>query len=260
MAGKIQRFQPMAPAGQGLAVWPAIPASELAAGQPVQRGHYYLDDKAHGLSAGVWDCTPMTSTPMSYPVNEFMLILEGDITIVEDNGRATTIKAGESFILPKGLPCVWQQPHYVRKFFVIFDDASGLAPKDPAGLRVLRPDPKAELSPSEGPAAAVLDSPPPRQRDKLYFADLTGQWTVGVWETSAYRRKTITFPRHELMHILEGCVTITEEGGPSQTFTAGDTFFVPMGTGCDWRCDGQVRKIYCIFQPKAAAAKNQAAE
>jgi uncharacterized cupin superfamily protein len=62
------------------------------------------------------------------------------------------------------------------------------------------------------------------------------------------------------MHILEGSVTITEEGQASQTFSAGDTFFVPMGTRCDWRCDGEVRKIYCIFQPKAAAqAKGQQA-
>jgi uncharacterized cupin superfamily protein len=253
-------MEPMGPKGQGLQVWPEIPANELAAGAPVQRGHYYLDDKTHGLTAGVWDCTPMTSKSMSYPVNEFMLILEGAVTIVEDGGRETTIKAGESFIIPKGLPCVWKQPQYVRKFFVIFDDASGLKPKDPTALHVLRPDPKAQLSPCDGPAAALLDSAPPRWHDKLAFADLTGQWTVGVWSTTAYRRKTIDFPRHELMHILEGSVTITEEGQASQTFSAGDTFFVPMGTRCDWRCDGEVRKIYCIFQPKAAAqAKGQQA-
>jgi uncharacterized cupin superfamily protein len=63
------------------------------------------------------------------------------------------------------------------------------------------------------------------------------------------------------MCILEGSVTITEEGGASQTFRAGDSFFVPMGARVNWRCDETVRKIYCIFQPKAAvAAKDQAAE
>jgi uncharacterized cupin superfamily protein len=63
------------------------------------------------------------------------------------------------------------------------------------------------------------------------------------------------------MHILEGEVTLTEEGGPAQTFKAGDTLFVPMGTRCDWKTTGYVRKIYCIMQPKAAAgAKKEAAE
>jgi hypothetical protein len=28
-----------------------------------------------------------------------------------------------------------------------------------------------------------------------------------------------------------------------------------MGTPCDWRTTDYIRKIYCIFQPKGAAAK-----
>jgi uncharacterized cupin superfamily protein len=43
-------------------------------------------------------------------------------------------------------------------------------------------------------------------------------------------------------------------------FKAGDTFFVPMGTLCDWQSTEDIRKIYCIFQPKAVAAKSKAAE
>jgi uncharacterized cupin superfamily protein len=187
-------------------------------------------------------------------------VLEGAVTIVDAKGGETTIRAGESFIIPKGLPCVWKQTGYMRKFFVIFDDASGLAAKDPAALRVLRPDPKAALAPSTGPAAEVLLSAAPTQHDRQYFADLTGQWTVGVWDTTAYHRKTIDFQRHELMHLLEGAVTLTEEGQPPQTFRAGDTFFVPLGTRCDWQTTGYLRKIYCILQPKAAAATKEAAE
>jgi len=252
--GKIIRFEPQGPAGTGLVRWPDIPPATLMAGTPVQRGHVYVEDKASGLSAGVWDCTAMTGKLEPYSVNEFMIVLEGAVTIVDARDRAVTIKAGESFLLPKGLPCVWRQDGYIRKFFVIFDDASGKAPPDPAVLEVLRPDPQAALAPSAGPAPEVLASPPPTQRDKQYFADLAAQWTVGVWDSTAYHRKTISFPRHELMHILEGEVTLTEEGGPAQTFKAGDTFFVPLGTRCDWKTTGYVRKIYCIMQPKAVVA------
>ena len=253
MGGRIIRFEPNGPAGEGLAQWPEIPASELTAGAPVQRGHTYFEDKAIGLSAGVWGCTAMTAKPAPYSVNEFMILLEGAVTIVDARDRAVTVRAGESFVVPKGLPCVWRQDGSVRKFFVIFDDASGLTAPDPAALEVLRPDPNAALAPCPAPAADVLLTPLPAQRDKSYFADVTGQWTVGVWDSTAYHRKTIAFPRHELMHILEGTVTLTEAGGPAQTFRAGDTFFVPMGTRCDWQSDGYVRKIYCIMQPKAHA-------
>jgi hypothetical protein len=33
-----------------------------------------------------------------------------------------------------------------------------------------------------------------------------------------------------------------------------------MGTRCDWKTTGYVRKIYCIMQPKAALAGAKAAE
>ena len=56
------------------------------------------------------------------------------------------------------------------------------------------------------------------------------------------------------MHILEGEVTITEDGQPPRTFKAGDTFVVPMGTLCDWKSMVDVRKFYCIFQPRVAVA------
>jgi uncharacterized cupin superfamily protein len=255
----IVRFQPKGPAGE-LQRWDDIPASDLESGRPVQRGHYYINDTERGLSAGVWDCTAFTAKAGPYSVNEFMLILEGSVTIVEAGGRETTIRAGESFIIPKGLHCQWKQPGYLRKYFVIFDDASGLKPADPAALRVLRPDPKGALAKSAPPPADLLLSPAPVQHAHQWFADLTGQWSVGVWDTTAYHRKPIPFPRHELMHILEGSVTLTDGAGKAQRFTAGDSFFVPLGAVCDWKSEGYLRKIYCIFQPRIAAAKTEAAE
>lgn len=257
---RIQRFEPKGPGGKGLERWGEIPEAELIAGKPVQHGHYYLNEPAIGLTAGVWDCTAMTSKLAPYPVNEFMILLEGEVTILDEEGAATTIKAGESFILPKGMPCAWKQTGYVRKFFVIFDDSSGLAPENPAALKVLRPDPRTTLERSPSPAPEVLLSEVPVQHAREYFEDVSGQWTVGIWDSTPYHRKTINFPRHELMHILEGEVTITEEGFAPQTFKAGDSFLVPMGTRSDWKTTRYVRKIYCIMQPRQAAAASAAAE
>jgi uncharacterized cupin superfamily protein len=257
---RIARFEPKGPGGKGLELWEEIPEASLIAGKPVQHGHYYLNETSIGLSAGVWDCTAMTGKLGPYPVNEFMILLEGAVTILDERGGATTIKAGESFILPKGLPCAWKQTGYVRKFFVIFDDSSGLAPAHPETLKLLRPDPLAELEPSAGPAAEVLLGPAPTQHALEYFEDVSRQWTVGVWDSTPYHRATIAFPRHELMHILDGEVTITEEGFEPRTFKAGDSFFVPMGTRCDWLTTRYIRKIYCIMQPRQAAAASAAAE
>jgi uncharacterized cupin superfamily protein len=243
----IVRFDPNAT----LERWPDFPPEEVAEGTPVQRGRMWIDDKARGLTAGIWDCTAMTSPWMDYPVNEFMIVLEGEVTIIEE-GRETTIKAGESFILPKGLRCIWKQQGYMKKFFVIFDDVATRAKGK--GLRVIKPDPKEALAPSTPPGADLLISGKPSQHAHEYFEDASGQWTVGIWDTTAYHRKLIDFSRHELMHLIEGAVTMTDDQGRAQTFKAGDTFFVPLGNRNSWKCDGYLKKIYCIFQPKVAAA------
>ena len=57
------------------------------------------------------------------------------------------------------------------------------------------------------------------------------------------------FPRHELMCLLDGEVTITGPGGKPQTFKAGESFFVPYGAVTDFKTDGEVKKIYVIYQP-----------
>ncbi len=257
---KISRMEPMGPAGKGLEDWGAIPEKSLVSGTPRQRGHFALDDKEHGVSAGVWDCTAFTGTLGPYSCNEFMLLLEGSVTIIDAKGGETVIKAGESFILPKGLVCQWKQTGYVRKFFVIFEDDSGLVAKDPKKLKVIKPDPSAKLSPADGPDPKLIVSGSPKWHDKLYHEDPTGQWTVGVWSTTPYERKVIPFPRHELMHLLEGSVTISDGKGGAETFRAGDTFFVPKGAMMGWKNTEPVKKIYCIFLPKARVAKSEAAE
>lgn len=249
---RIVRFEPHGPADQGLVRWEEIPPETLSAGTPVQRGHSYLDVKELGLSAGVWDCTPMTTRLAPYPVNEFMLVLEGAVTIVEATGRETTIGAGEGFVLPKGLNCAWKQTGYMRKFYVIFDDASGAAPTDPAALSVIRLDPKAGLAPIAVDPAPIV-GPLPTQHIRNWYEDPTGQWTVGVWDATPYERKFSPFPRYELMHLLEGSVTLTDGKGGGQSFTTGDTFLVPMGAPCGWVSREYVRKFYCTFQPKEAA-------
>lgn len=227
--------------------WPEFQEAEIASGSRAQSGLTLFEDKARGVTAGVWQQDANESHWMTYPVNEWMLVLDGEVVIVEED-RRTSVKAGQSFIIPKGLRCRWTQPGKVRKFFVIFDDASGLANQGP--LRTIKIDPNVALEPSPSPSEAVLLSPVPVQHTHEYFTDATGQLNIGIWDTTAYTRKLIDFPRHELMHLLDGSVTFTDDKGATRTFTAGDTFFVPLGTPNAWRCDGYLKKIFVIFQPK----------
>jgi uncharacterized cupin superfamily protein len=241
---KIIPFDANAP----LSPWEDFPEGEIVSGTSKHSGITLFEDKARGLTAGVWEQGANESRWIDYPMNEFMTVLEGEVVIVEED-RTVSIKAGESFIIPKGLRCRWTQPGHVRKFFVIFEDASGLVNKGP--LRTIKIDPAVKLEPSTPPAAAMLLSPVPTQHAHDYFSDATGQLNIGVWDTTGYHRKLIDFPRHELMCLLEGSVEFEDDKGVKQRFTAGDTFFVPMGTPNSWKSEGYLRKIFVIFQPSA---------
>jgi uncharacterized cupin superfamily protein len=227
--------------------WDDFPEAEIVSGSRRQNGHIWFEDRACGLSAGIWEQDANESRWMDYPVNEFMTVLEGEVVIVEED-RTVSIKAGESFIIPKGLRCRWTQAAHVKKFFVIHDDSSGLANAGP--LRTIVIDPQAKLGPSTPPPPEMLLTPQPVQHTLDLLTDATGQLNIGVWDTTGYTRKLIDFPRHELMHLIEGAVTFTDDQGRTQTFRAGDTFFVPLGTPNSWKSEGYLRKIFVIFQPK----------
>lgn len=259
MTAEFTRLEPNGPKGKGLEDWGTFP--DVASGTPHQTGHSTLDEKSTGMSAGVWACTAFDGKMGPWSVHEFMTLLEGTVTILHKDGSEVTVKAGESFFIPKGTLCQWKQPTSVKKYYVIWDDASGAKAADPSKLRAVKVDTKAKLKPADGPdPKLVIGDKQPKWADNLLFADPTDQWTVGLWSTTAYERKVIPFPRHELMHILEGKVTISDGQGREEVFKAGDTLFVPKGAPLGWKCSEDVKKIYCIFLEKQKAAKSEAAE
>jgi uncharacterized protein len=56
-----------------------------------------------------------------YPTEEFIYLLEGDITLTGPSFGSATFVAGEAFFIPKGLPVQWSQKGDVRKCFVVFN-------------------------------------------------------------------------------------------------------------------------------------------
>ena len=58
-----------------------------------------------------------------YGVDEFMLFLEGSVTLTSDDGSQMTINAGEAVTIPKEWTGIWETEGY-RKVWVIYS-ASG---------------------------------------------------------------------------------------------------------------------------------------
>lgn len=235
--------------GDGLEDWGDIPAAGLVSGSPKQRGRYYFNAPDIGLSAGVWDCTAFEAKRGPYSVDEFMMLLEGSVTVTEANGRVTRVQAGESFLIPRGLDCAWKQDSYVRKIFVIYENPAAPVPAKPAADHVIKLDLKAALSPCDGPDPALLNGPEPRCAENVAYTDASGQLTVGLWAATPYDRKATPFGRYEVMHFLEGQVDLHDGGTSGQAFQAGETIFVPRSVPLGWRSKSDVKKIFVILMP-----------
>lgn len=235
--------------GDGLDDWGTFPANDLVSGTPQQRGRYYFNAPEVGLSAGVWDCTAFEGRMAPYSVDEFMMLLEGSVNVTEASGRVTHVKAGESFVIPRGLTCAWKQESYVRKIFVIYENPGAPVPAKPAAEHVIKLDLGAALAPCDGPDPALLNGPAPRCAEHVVYTDASGQLTVGLWSATAYDRQATPFGRYELMHFLEGQVDLHDGGTSGQAFQAGETIFVPKGAPVGWRSKTDVKKIFAILMP-----------
>ena len=68
----------------------------------------------------------------------------------------------------------------------------------------------------------------------------------GVWECAPSRIEIDSYPVHEMMTVISGSVTVTNDGSSPQTFTAGDSFVIPKGTKCVWEITEKLRKFFMI--------------
>ena len=231
----------------GLQTWDPIDPNDIASGDPVQRGHVYFSTAEERLTAGVWDCTPYEEHRGPYPVDEFMILLDGSLDIENEDGSTQTFRAGEGFYIPRGTIMTWKQSEYLRKFWVIHDHAD--AQPAVAGLRAQRLDASAPV-PSMGELdPAPFERAPDSMGMNLLYQDPDGKFIVGIWDCSPMKRPPTTIERSELMHIIEGRGTITNADGVVFEFQAGDTFLVPVGMGYQWENTEYVKKLFCSYTP-----------
>jgi uncharacterized cupin superfamily protein len=58
-----------------------------------------------------------------FPYDEFVLVLEGEVTLTNIDGEAQTYKPGDTFLVPKGWLGTWAMPVKYREMIIIETDA-----------------------------------------------------------------------------------------------------------------------------------------
>lgn len=227
--------------GLPLQVWPDFPETEISAGTRASIGHLVLDHPVAGLKVGLWEAEANLGRWVNWPCDEFMVIVEGEVVMVEAD-RETVIGPGECFYIPKGRRCIWNQAGYVKKIMVLFD-ANPNAPGDPDR-------PIAKVDPA-GPLSSVKDGggTPEQTASTEVYCDQSGRFRVGLWQTPAASQPRSAWPETEILHIVTGTLSLTSPDGTTQDFGAGDTLLIPAGAEIAWASPKGHREIYCTCAP-----------
>ena len=95
-----------------------IEPSWIMEGTPTARGTVLMQSQDQRVSAGIWECTA-GKFQWIFGWDEFVHILEGEVTIREEGGSVHTLRPGDSAHFPLGLKTHWDVPQYVKKFFTL---------------------------------------------------------------------------------------------------------------------------------------------
>lgn len=99
-----------------------FPAPEkLISGSPKQAAWTQYTDPSGQFFVGVWT-SEIGKWKISYTEEEYCRILEGVSIISDDSGESVTVKAGDSFVVPRGFVGTWEVVEPTKKTFVIYEN------------------------------------------------------------------------------------------------------------------------------------------
>jgi uncharacterized cupin superfamily protein len=109
--------------------------------------------------------------------------------------------------------------------------------------------PEDSFVPTNVVAPGCLISGTPNDRGVTQFTSDDGSVTAGVWTCDTYREVVPRYPADELCVVLEGSVTVIEDGHEPCTYGVGDAFVIRRGTACTWDATGPFRKFFMEYDP-----------
>jgi uncharacterized protein len=85
----------------------------------------------------------------------------------------------------------------------------------------------------------------PTMKTWVQHTSADGSVISGTWEATPGTYHA-TYDAYEFVHLIEGQITITPDGGSSVTMKPGDAFTVEAGFAGTWKIEKAVRKHFCI--------------
>jgi uncharacterized cupin superfamily protein len=192
-----------------------------------------------GVSAGL---VPFSGDAVieDFPHSETLVVHAGHV-VLSSAEHTLELDVGASAVIGRGTRLTVQASAGSIWAFCAVDQAD--APVCP-GLTLL--DRYTLLNPSAAPEPQILIGPTPQCRALNLFDDALTELRIGIWDSTPYARHGRPHKLHELMHLLEGSVTLQNNEGGEVTVNTGDTVFVAKGAPCAWTSRVYVRKVYAV--------------
>ncbi|MFB9123737.1 DUF861 domain-containing protein [Paraburkholderia dipogonis] len=201
-----------------------------------------LDWPPGPVSVGVIALDAGCGVVLPYPVDEFIIVAEGEITLTQAE-RPLTLGPGDSALLRHGAEFSWSTRGPVSIIFMRYHGSQY------AEAKIVLIQHAPQLEPSGTPPADLLLTPAPVCRNFTDYSAGDGAFVCGTWDSTPYQRSAMFYRHCELMHLLEGSVTFVDESGRRVTFGRGDIFVVEQGAQCSWESREHVAKVYAIYRP-----------
>jgi hypothetical protein len=100
-----------------------VDAERLVRGQPTHATANVWSDPGNQFHCGVWE-GDVGAWRVRYTEHEFCHLLAGRVRMIGDDGVATEVAAGDSFVIPAGFTGVWEVLEPARKLYSVYEPAS----------------------------------------------------------------------------------------------------------------------------------------
>ncbi|WP_439862609.1 cupin domain-containing protein [Pseudomonas antarctica] len=175
-----------------------------------------------------------------FPHSETLVVHAGKV-VLHTAEQSLDLGVGDSAVIGRGTRLTVQATVGSQWAFCAVDQ-----PAAPARPGVTLMVAHSLLNPSAAPEPAILIGSAPQCRALNLFDDAVTELRVGLWDSTPYARHGRPHKLHELMHLLEGAVTLRDAEGTDVTVCTGDTVFVAKGAPCAWTSTVYVRKVYAV--------------
>lgn len=175
------------------------------------------------------------------PNDEFVIVLQGALRLSGKEGDLV-LAEGDAAVLAQGSAFQWTADEATVAIYMRYAES-----KSGSGqITPIRKEPP--LEPSNKPAADILIGPAPDCRNFNDYRVDDGRFVCGTWDSTPYRRHAFLYGHYEIMHLVQGSLTLNDDAGREQQFNQGDVILAEYGSRCAWDSREHVAKVFAIYR------------